>query len=112
MKIVNTIKAVLFISLATAGTAYAAQYEAADKETESQLCAAAATMTPSQMRNKLTRTVHESSTINGKYAVVANQIMCNGKHIADFAAHAGNYELAEKLASYEKTNVKITDLKS
>lgn len=110
MKIVNTLQAVLFISLATATTAYASQYNAADKAMESKLCVAAATMTKSQMRNTILRTVHERRTINGKYEVVANQIVCNGERIADFAADAGNYELAAKLASYQKKNVKISDI--
>lgn len=110
MKIENTLQAVLFISLATATSAYASEYDAADKGMESKLCVAAATMTKSQMRNTIVRTVQERRTVNGKYEVVANQIVCNGERIADFAAGAGNYEVAAKLASYQKRNVRISDL--
>lgn len=109
MKIVNTIKTLVIISLAAAGVANANNYKAGDDTMESKLCVSAATSSEFQMTSKI-KFYLPGSQINRKYQLVANNVSCNGLSIAEFAADAGNYEVANKLASYQKKNAKIHDL--
>jgi len=109
MKIVKNITTLMLISLATAGSAFATEYEAGDDAFESKLCVTAATNSKSRLDSRIDHYV-TGRILNKKYAIVANEVLCNGTSIAQFAAMAGNDEVAQKLASYQKTKVMIRDI--
>jgi hypothetical protein len=87
-----------------------AEYEAVNDSMETHLCLAAAKSTQAELKQTMFQHVHEYRTVNGMYKFVANNVLCNGKAIADFAVQAGNMDVAYKLASYEKQRITISDL--
>lgn len=88
----------------------AADYKAVNDSMETHLCIAAAKSTQAELKQTMFQHVHEYRTFNGMYKFVANNVLCNGKAIADFAVQAGNMDVAYKLASYEKQRITISDL--
>jgi hypothetical protein len=84
-------------------------YEATDNSIESSICVAAATGSNLRM-NALIKNISSSKFMNRKYRLVANQLSCNGINVADFAALAGNTNVANKLKSYRGKNVTINDI--
>lgn len=109
MGIVKLGMSTVILSLSLAGIANASEYSAADNSKESKLCVAAATNNKMQMHRKVadfTPTIMTSKN----YRLVANNLYCNGVNISDFAKSAGNFVVADKLASYRENFVEIKDL--
>ena len=106
-----TVLAVTF-GLALSAHASDATYVAGDNSAESKLCVAAATASKMNMRNKirLFRASSTPSTINQTYRLVANKLYCNGIDVAEFAASAGNQDVADKLMKYRDNDVQIRDI--
>ena len=109
MGIVKLGMSAVLLSMTVAGTAMASEYTAADNSKESKLCVAAATNNKMQMHRKIadfTPTIMTSKN----YKLVANKLYCNGVNISEFAKLAGNFVVADKLASYRDNFVEIRDL--
>lgn len=94
-------------SLASAGDDQS--FVATDNSIESKICAAAANASKMRMNNAV-KQISPTKHMHTKYELVANKLQCNGINIADFAAKAGNIEVAKKLRSYRDTNVEILDI--
>ena len=85
------------------------QYIASDNSVESQLCAAVASMNKSQLSSKLDDML-PGHHLNMHYRLIANKLVCNGVFVDEFAAQAGNYAIAEKIANYRDQQVIIRDI--
>ncbi|MFT4655056.1 MAG: hypothetical protein ACJA0G_001031 [Kangiellaceae bacterium] len=96
-------------NLATAGAVNSKTYEAQDNSIESKICVAAATASNARM-NSTVKQMSSTKLMHTKYTLIANEIRCNGINVADFAAQAGNIEVAKKLKSYRTKNVEILDI--
>jgi hypothetical protein len=106
----NLLLAVL--ALTTANLANAGEsktYVSQDNSIESNMCVAAATASKLRM-NSVVKEVLSTKNMHAKYQLVANKISCNGINVADFAAQAGNIDIANKLKSYRTKNVEIRDI--
>jgi len=90
-------------------SANAATYQAADDTLESKLCVTAATGSKLKM-NKAIQQFRSGTNVTANYRIVANKLYCNGVDVAEFAATAGNYAVAEKLEGYRSSNVQIRDI--
>lgn len=101
--------AVGLMSMLFTGTSHASEYVAADDSVESKLCYAAATASKLAVHRQVSG--FTPSVIASKnYRIVANKLYCNGMNIADFAKSAGNFSVANKLASYRTNFVEIKDI--
>lgn len=100
------------VALSTATIASAGNkqsYVAQDNSIESKICVAAASASKMRMNNAV-KSISPAKHMSAKYELVANKLSCNGINIADFAAKAGNIDVANKLKSYRSKNVEIHDI--
>ncbi|MGB3726125.1 MAG: DUF3718 domain-containing protein [Glaciecola sp.] len=113
---ISTAKNIALTSIISVSSLFAAanasastQYIASDNSVESQLCVAAASMDKNQLSSKLDDMLpgHHSSK---HYRLIANKLVCNGIFVDEFAAQAGNYAIAEKIANYRDQQVIIRDI--
>jgi hypothetical protein len=112
MNITKTKLLLIALALTTANLASAGikqTYVAQNDSIESKICVAAATGSKVRM-NSAVKQLSSSQHMHTKYELVANKISCNGINVADFAAQAGNVEVANKLKSYRTKNVEIRDI--
>lgn len=100
------------VTFGLALNASAATYVAADNSAESKLCVTAATANKMRMHNEVRtfRANTSKGTIGKSYRLIANQLYCNGVDIAEFAASAGNQQVADKLMKYRDNDVQIRDI--
>jgi hypothetical protein len=84
-------------------------YHANENSIESKLCVAAASALRPHF-NVMVDKISPSKFRNKKYRLVANKLHCNGMNVADFAAQAGNIDVANKLQSYRNSNLEIRDI--
>ena len=114
MNITKTKLLLVAATLTTANLASAGNdqsFVATNNSIESKICMAAASASKMRM-NSAVKQISPTKHMNTKYELVANKLQCNGINIADFAAKAGNIEVAKKLRSYRDTNVEIRDIAS
>ena len=96
-------------NIATAGAGNSKTYAVQDNSIESKICVAAATASNARM-NSIVKQMSSTKLMHTKYALIANELKCNGINVANFAAQAGNIEVANKLKSYRAKNVEILDI--
>jgi hypothetical protein len=114
MNITKTKLLLVAATLTTANLASAGNdqsFVATNNSIESKICMAAASASKMRM-NSAVKQISPTKHMNTKYELVANKLQCNGINVADFAAKAGNIEVAKKLRSYRDTNVEIRDIAS
>ena len=112
MNISKTKLLLVAIALTTANIATAGNgksYVAQDNSIESKICVAAASGSKTRLNSAVDQ-ISPTKMMHQKYALLANKLSCNGINVADFAAEAGNEEVASMLKSYRTKNVKIRDL--
>lgn len=112
MKNLNSKVGVLIVGIAASSFALAGTekvFVESDNSFESNICVAAATMNKRKLTTKLDTAIPGNMKAS-KLQFVANELTCNGMPVAEFAFQAGNYEVANVLAEYERNNVKILDI--
>jgi hypothetical protein len=101
-------KKLLMISFAAccilaASKTQAVEYVAADNNPVSKLCVSAATESP-------IRFFVQAADLRLSRTFVANNITCNGIHIASFAKQAGNEQNYRHIIFYRRGQVEISDI--